>query len=140
MKPQEYNLILEDLKGNIINLTEYSNETIFISFWATWCPPCRAEMPSLQELYDRYNEKMQIFLISSEEKSKVQTYLKEFGYDLPVYFQKSPAIGILNVNSLPTSFLISSKGGILVHKKGAANWNSMDFRKKLDIILTTNLN
>jgi thiol-disulfide isomerase/thioredoxin len=138
MKSEEYSLILEDLKGNTIDLTDYSKETIFISFWATWCPPCRAEMPSIQKLYNLYNGKMHMFIISSEEKTKVQNYLREFGYDLPVYFQKSRAIGVLDVNSFPTSFLISSKGEILVHKKGAANWDSMDFRKKLESILCPN--
>jgi thiol-disulfide isomerase/thioredoxin len=135
MKPEEYRLILEDIKGNTLDLTDYSKETIFISFWATWCPPCRAEMPSIQRLYNLYNGKMKMFLITNEEKTKVKSYLREFGYELPVYFQKSPAIGTLDVNSLPTSFLISSKGEILVHKKGAANWDSMDFKKKLENIL-----
>jgi thiol-disulfide isomerase/thioredoxin len=138
MKPEEYSLILEDLNGNTLDLNDYSKETIFISFWATWCPPCRAEMPSIQKLYNLYNGKMQMFLITNEEKTKVKSYLREFGYDLPVYFQKSPAIGVLDVNSLPTSFLISSKGEILVHKKGAANWDSMDFKKRLESILSQN--
>lgn len=138
MKPEEYGLILEDLNGNTLDLNDYSKETIFISFWATWCPPCRAEMPSIQKLYNLYNGKMQMFLITNEEKTKVKSYLREFGYDLPVYFQKSTAFGILDVNSLPTSFLISSKGEILVHKKGAANWDSMDFKKRLESILSQN--
>jgi thiol-disulfide isomerase/thioredoxin len=136
MKPEEYRLILEDLNGNTLDIADYSDETLFISFWATWCPHCRAEMPSIQKLYNLYKGKILMFLISNEEKTKVQSYLTEFGFNLPVYFQKSPATGVLEVNSLPTSFLISSKGEILVHKKGPAKWDSVDFRKKLESILS----
>jgi len=135
MSSGEYNLILEDLQGNMANLSEYSSKPIFISFWATWCPPCRAELPSIQKLYNSYGERLDFFLITTEERSKVETFLKENNYDLPVYFQKSSTSGVLRIQSYPTSFLISDKREILVQKKGGANWNSRSFRKKLDDIL-----
>jgi len=135
MKTEDYQLALEDLDGNSVNLSEYSNQTILISFWATWCAPCRAEMPSIQKMADRYGEKLPIFLITSEEKEKVSKFLQESGYHIPVYFQKSRSTGILDINSYPTTFLISSKGEIIIHKKGAANWNSKDLRRKLDELL-----
>jgi thiol-disulfide isomerase/thioredoxin len=135
MKPQEYQLMLEDLKGNQVNLADYSGKTVFISFWATWCPPCRAEMPSIQKLYNAYGDKLNVFLITTEERDKVQNYLDESGYNLPVYFQKSAASGVLNIQSYPTSYLISAEGEILIQKKGAADWNSRSFRKKLDELL-----
>jgi len=138
MKQQEYQLMLEDLKGNQVNLADYSDKTVFISFWATWCPPCRAEMPSIQKLYNAYGDKLNVFLITTEEKDKVQKYLDESGYDLPVYFQKSAAYGVLNIQSYPTSYLISAEGEILIQKKGAADWNSRSFRKKLDELLSRN--
>jgi thiol-disulfide isomerase/thioredoxin len=136
MQPSEYQMILEDLEGNTVNLASYSNQVIFVNFWATWCPPCRAEMPSIQKLFDAYGKKISFFLITNEDKSKVEKYLKENNYKLPVYFQRSASSGILDVSSLPTSLLISGKAEILVHKKGAANWNSEDFRTKLDEILS----
>ncbi len=135
MSPQEYQLILEDMQGNTVNLATSSGNATFISFWATWCPPCRAEMPSIQKLYDAYGERLSVYLITNEDRSKVQAYLDENGYNLPVYFQKSAANGILDIQSYPTSFLISAKGEVLVHKKGAADWNSKAFRKTLDGLL-----
>ncbi len=131
----DFQLVLEDMEGNTVNLADYSGRTIFVNFWATWCPPCRAEMPSMQELYNSYGEKLPIFLVTSEQRSKVVNYLTESGFDLPVYFQKSQAMGLFDVHSYPTSLLISESGEVLVNKKGAANWNSGDFRKKLDAIL-----
>jgi len=136
MKPNEYQLILEDLKGNSVNLADYSGKVLFISFWATWCPPCRAEMPSIQKLYDSYGDRLAILLITNEERGKVERFLDESEYNLPVYFQRSTTSGILDIQSYPTSFLISEKGEVLVHKKGAANWNSRSFRKQLNGILS----
>jgi len=140
VKPGEYQLMLEDLAGNTVNLSDYSNRLIYISFWATWCPPCRAEMPSIQKLYDGYGDKMPMFLITTEERSKVENYLTENGYNLPVYFQRSASTGIMDIQSYPTSMLISDKGKVLVHKKGAADWNSRTFRKTLDNLLNQNAN
>jgi thiol-disulfide isomerase/thioredoxin len=87
IKPEEFQLILEDLKGNTVNLSDYKNRTIFVNFWATWCPPCRAEMPAMQKLFNRYGTRIPIFLITSEEKSIVENYLRENAYNLPVYFR-----------------------------------------------------
>jgi len=135
MQADDYQLVLEDLEGNTINLSSYTDKTIFISFWATWCPPCIAEMPSIQKLTDSYGDKLPTFLITSEDRDKVINFLKENDYNLPVYFQKSQAKGILNISSYPTSFLISSNSEVIVHKTGAANWNSASFREKLNTIL-----
>jgi thiol-disulfide isomerase/thioredoxin len=135
MNHEEFQLILENLNGQTINLGDFKGKTIFVNFWATWCPPCRAEMPSLKKFCKLYGQKINVFLITTEERLKVLNYLKESGYDLPVYFQKSPAKGNLEVHSLPTSYLISEKSEILIYKKGAADWNSIAFRRKLDEIL-----
>ena len=78
---------------------------------------------------------MPVFLITTEDRSKVQKYLDEEGYDLPVYFQRSSAFGIMAISSYPTTMLISGEGEILVYKKGAADWNSGAFTKKLNQVL-----
>lgn len=135
MKASEYQMILENLEGETVNLADYSEKLVFISFWATWCPPCRAEMPSIQKLYNSYGDKMAFFLITTEDRTKVENFLTEYEYNLPVYFQKSGSQGIFDISSYPTSFLISDKQEILVQKKGAADWNSKGFRKKLDDLI-----
>ncbi|MCB8994939.1 MAG: TlpA family protein disulfide reductase [Bacteroidales bacterium] len=131
----EMNFLLEDIDGNQVNLSDFTGQTILVNFWTTWCPPCRAEMPSIQKLHDTYGNRLPMFLITNESRTKVLDYLKENDYKLPVYFQKSAGTGIFNVGTFPTSILISGKGQILVNKKGAANWNSGSFRDKLDEVL-----
>ena len=135
LKQEDYLLSLEDLDGNPVNLADFKGEVLFINFWATWCPPCRAEMPSMQEFCDRHGSDLKIFLITNEERDKVKSYLDEYGFHLPVYFQRSVAHGVFNIRSLPTSFVIGKNGEIFVNKKGAARWDSKGFEKKLKQIL-----
>ncbi|MFW5644276.1 MAG: TlpA family protein disulfide reductase [Bacteroidota bacterium] len=126
---------IRDFKNNDHTLGNFENEVILLNFWATWCPPCRAEMPAIQKLYNDYGEKIAMILVTSEEKEVVREYLNEFNYDLPVYFQTAPLPPSLKVTSIPTTFLIDKKGNIITEKKGAANWNSASFRSELDHLL-----
>lgn len=125
----------EDFEGNQYSLEDFQDEVILLNFWATWCPPCRAEMPSIQKLYNEYGNKIAMILITSEEKNIIRDYLEENNYDLPVYIQKTALTPSFPVQSIPTTFLIARDGSLLLKKTGAANWNSDDFKSKLDNLL-----
>lgn len=127
--------LIEDLKDNTFRLEDFDNEVVLLNFWATWCPPCRAEMPSLQKLYNDYGDKIAIILVTSEKEKVVLDYLNEYNYNLPVYFQRSTLPPSFRVNSIPTTFLIDKQGHIITEKKGAANWNSESFKRELDQLL-----
>lgn len=133
--PLDKDFLIEDLNDDTYRLENFDNEVILLNFWATWCPPCRAEMPSLQKLYNDYGDKIAMILVTSEEEKVVLDYLKDFNYDLPVYFQRSTLPPSFQVRSIPTTFLIDKKGNILTEKKGAANWNSNSFRNELDQLI-----
>ena len=129
----EWQLI--DLEGNEINLSNSKNEVILINVWATWCPPCIAEMPSLQELYADYKDQVDFYFVANDKPEAVKKFLAKHKYNFPVFMQASNAPNQLQSNSLPTTFLIDKKGNIVVSKTGAANWNSDQFRAKLDELL-----
>lgn len=131
----EWALAFEDAAGQTQTLQNYSGDVILLNFWATWCPPCRAEMPSMQKLYDDYGDRIKMVLISSEERAVVEDYINEQEYTMPWYIQRSALSPGFEVNSIPTSFLISKSGDIVLKKKGAANWNSRSFREELDKLL-----
>jgi thiol-disulfide isomerase/thioredoxin len=135
LKPEDYNLILEDQNGKIVNLADHRGEFIFISFWATWCPPCRAELPSIFNLYELYGDRISFFLVTTEDSRKVKEFIDENGYDLPVYFQKSSGSDLLNATSYPTTYIISKEAEILVKKKGAAKWDSRGVKNRIDELL-----
>lgn len=131
LSEEDRSFLFEDLAGKSYELGDFEGEVILLNFWATWCPPCRAEMPSIQKLYDEYGDKIAIILVSSEEKEVIETYLQEQSYNLPVYIQRTALPPSFPVRSIPTTFLINKEGQILLEKKGAANWNSEAFRQQL---------
>ena len=136
LSDKDYLLSLEEIPtGKITRLGDFKGEIIILNFWATWCPPCRAEMPSLQNLYKDYQDKIKFVLVSNEDENKIMDYFKEYGYDMPVYIQRSALPPSFPVSSIPKTYLIGRNGQILVEKTGAANWNSDKFRKQLDDLM-----
>lgn len=119
----------------VVNFKDFENKVVFINFWATWCPPCRAEMPMIQDLYNTYNGKIEFVMVTNENWEKVNTYFTKNSYDLPAFNSLStPPKNFTETNSIPASYLIDKKGQIRVSKVGAAKWNSnnmIDFIDKL---------
>lgn len=129
---EDYNWKLETLDGNFKNLSESKNRVLLINLWATWCPPCIAEMPSLQRLYDDYGDRVDFYFISAEKPEKLKKFMKEKGYTFPVFIQKQEAPLDFNSNSLPTTYLLSKNGELLIEKVGAAAWDNDAVKKLLD--------
>jgi len=107
----------------------------FISYWATWCPPCIAELPGIQKLYKDYGDKVDFVLLTHEEPEKVLRFINKKGYELPIYFPQMRAPVILQENSIPTNYVIDANGKIIIKETGAADWNSKKVRKLLDELL-----
>jgi len=117
------------------NLQSYKGKVIFINLWATWCPPCRAEMPSIQALYNDYKDKVAFVFITTDVKVKVDKYYTENNFNLPTYDAVSNPIPQLSTRSIPTTFIIDKKGKLATKETGASNWNSGQVRKMLDDLI-----
>src|SRR5690606_12449975 len=130
-----YSWELVDLEQRTFNLETQKGEVILINFWATWCPPCVAEMPSMQELYRDYGEKVSFLFVTDDNPEKVVNFLKKRDYDLPVYYSRSQQPAMLSSKLLPTTYIINKEGKIVVAETGAADWNSAKTRKLLDALL-----
>lgn len=102
------NIVVETNKGTTFDLSK-ADKPVFINFWTTWCPPCRAEMPSIQNLYEEYRNKMDFILIDlKESKQTVQDFLieNEF-FTFPVGYDTTDIYGDkLNIISIPTTFIV----------------------------------
>lgn len=134
-KIANYNWVLEDVRGKRVEFSEFENEVIVVNFWATWCPPCIAEMPSFQELYVDYGEKAKFLFVSSEQHEVVDNYMKRKRYSLPSFKMLTKAPEPMDGRTLPTTYVISKDGSIVVDKVGSADWNSDSFRKTLDKLI-----
>jgi len=124
LKDQDFNWILQDDQGNPVNMDTFRGKVVFLNFWATWCPPCVAELPEIQNAYEKHGDKVSFMLVTTQEPEVVQTFLDKYGYELPVYYQGTPAPGVFESRSIPTTFIISRDGKIVTKKSGAVNWDS----------------
>ena len=131
----DYEWKLVDASGKQVELSDFSGKVILLNYWATWCPPCIAEMPSLQNLYNDYQDKMVFIFLTNDDKPKVDAFMKKREFTLPVYYQASNAPSKLSTNSLPTTFLIDQNGKILIEEVGASDWNGESMRAILDKLL-----
>lgn len=131
----DYSWKLKEVNVLDANLNESENRVILINLWATWCPPCVAEMPSFQELYDEYGDKVDFYFITSEKVQVINSFMEKHSYNLPIYQPLEEAPPLLNSRALPTTYVINKKGDIVINKTGVANWNSAKTRDILDKLI-----
>jgi thiol-disulfide isomerase/thioredoxin len=130
-----YSWELIKLEGGTDSLKASEGKVVIVNLWATWCPPCVAEMPSMQALYDAYGDQVDFYFVSAEEKSRLTKFLQKNEYNLPVYKEASKAPEIFRVTTIPTTFVISKKGKLIMKTTGAADWNSDEVHAVLDKLL-----
>lgn len=114
--------------GQVTNLSEIKDSVVFLNFWATWCPPCRAEMPSIQNLHNEYGDKIIFALVSNENQTVIKKYLNDNDYHFPIVTPTNEPKGRLSFSTIPTTYIIGKKGELLVSKKGAAKWDGQNIK------------
>lgn len=121
-----------DLQGDKENLARSKGKLVLVNHWATWCPPCVAEMPSLQRLHQDYGHYVDFYFVSQEDPEVIQRFLQKNGWDLPVYRPAEAPPDLLSAQVLPTTYLIDQEGNIRIKETGAAKWDSETVRELLD--------
>ena len=128
-KEGSYNFWLEDFNGNRVSFSEYKGKVTFINFWATWCPPCVAEMPDIHSLYKERNDEVAFVMISlDKDKQKAREYIKQKAYDFPVFFLKSSLPNTYDTHAIPTTYVLDKNGSIKVENHGMAKYNTEKFK------------
>jgi peroxiredoxin len=113
---------LLDLDGNEVGLSEFRGEVVFVNFWATWCPPCRAEMPDIESLYQEYKDKglVVIGIDIGESEATVRQFVQQGGYSWTFVLDSTGAVASnYNIRAIPTSFFIDREGVIQAVNIGA---------------------
>lgn len=129
---EHLNWEVEDLEGSRIKMDQFFGRPVFLNFWATWCPPCIAEMPSIQRLYDIYGDEVAFVLASHEEAKVLSAFLNKKHYTMPVYVLRGTVPEVFYSRSIPATFLISPQGKIVMKKQGAAKWDGSRVKELLD--------
>lgn len=130
-----YNFKVTNEDGQVIDIETLRGKTIFLNIWATWCPPCVAEMPSINALYQDFeNNENVVFLMISEDKdfNKAKDWIVSKELDLPIYQLASPLPDLYETGFVPSTFVISPKEKVVVRKTGMANYDTKRFRNLLN--------
>lgn len=131
----DYNWYLRDGNDVTYNFQQAKGKVVLINFWATWCPPCIAEMPSMQKLYNDYHDKIVFLFVTNETLDVINPFMEKHQYTFDVYRPTSHYPAQFDVTSIPRTFLIDNEGHIIIDKSGATNWNSDAVRNIIDDLL-----
>ncbi|HEV8539953.1 MAG TPA: TlpA disulfide reductase family protein [Nitrospiraceae bacterium] len=127
------NFQLTDLNGNELSLANYRGKVVLVNFWATWCGPCRVEMPAMQLLYQDFDRKdFEILAVSTDPQGMAVTrpFRDALGLGFPILHDSDFRIGVLyGARTLPMTFILD-RDGIITHRIfGARDWQSSEARQ-----------
>lgn len=141
VKKFNYNFSIKDMNGNVLDVADFKGKTIFLNIWATWCGPCRMEMPSIQSLYNQVDKEKVMFIMLSVDRQgdeeKIKNYIKDKEYTFPVYVPASLLPNQLQVGMIPSTFVISPEGKVVSSETGAANYDTPEFKAFLEKIISS---
>jgi len=119
------NFTVRDKAGKKVSLSDFKGKSVVVNFWASWCPPCKEEMPYFNEVYKELGSEVQFMMVdlvdgSRETQSKANTFIKENNYTFPVYFDTDQSAAIAySIYSIPTTIFIDKTGKIVQTHTGA---------------------
>lgn len=128
-----------DAAGKKINLSDYLGKPVVLNFWASWCGPCKSEMPGFDNLYKEYGDSVEFLMVNltdgmQETQEKADNFMKEEGYSFPIYYDHdSSAAYTYGISSIPTTFLINTEGNIEAYAMGAISEDALE--NALDMIV-----
>jgi len=120
---------LEDLRGSMVSLKDFRGKVIFLNFWASWCGPCRIEMPAMELLWQVFQDDDFVILAVDvkEERDTVSSFIEKNDYTFPVLLDsRGKVANMYDVRAYPTSFLIDWEGKVVGKAVGAREWASKD--------------
>jgi thiol-disulfide isomerase/thioredoxin len=124
---QAVDFSLEDLQGRERRLSSFEGKVVFLNFWATWCGPCRAEIPSMEQLYTKLKDgNFTIVAVNSQESSQqVSDFVLDSGMSFPVLLDSTGKVGATyGVRAIPTTYIIDPSGAIRARMVGTREWYS----------------
>lgn len=124
---------VKDANGKIVNLKDFKGKTVFVNLWATWCGPCRREMPSIESLSKKLaGKKVEFVMLSLDEDfTKALNYSKSSNLTLPMYCPAANLPQLFNVDGIPATFIFNKKGELIHNIQGSVNYDTEEFVKML---------
>lgn len=128
-----------DLEGNAYKLSDFRGKPVVLNFWASWCGPCKSEMPEFQKFYDTYGEQINFVVVNltdgyQETKETASAYVEKQGYTFPVYYDTDvDGASAYGVNAVPVTYFIDAEGYLKAGAQGALS--ASRFQQGIDLLL-----
>lgn len=130
---------LHDMQGRQVRLSDLRGKVVIVNFWATWCPPCRAEMPSMETLYQTFKEDDLVLLalnVEEDGRELVENFLRESPYSFPILLDSEAEVQQrYGVFQFPESFIIDRNGVVVKKVIGAVHWMNGDLYRLLHFMV-----
>jgi peroxiredoxin len=130
---------LKDLSGKKVEIKEFQGKVIFLNFWATWCGPCKEEMPGMEVLHRQFKEKKFVLLTISvdyEGLKPVQEFINKHQYTFSILLDpKCETLDLFEVKGIPTTFLIDKKGKMVGKAIGPRDWKSQEIISLINLLI-----
>jgi len=124
-------ILFKNPDGEVIELSDQKGKVVFINFWATWCPPCIAEMPSINKLYSEFrnNNKVMFLMVDVDnEREKSQKFMDKRKFELPVYTPASPIPPSYMSGAIPTTLVLNKYGKVVFKHEGMGDFSNEEFK------------
>mgnify|MGYP005753376445 CR=1 FL=1 len=130
-----YNFDLELLSGGQTKLSDYEGKKVIVNFWATWCPPCKEEMPEMQKYYEDYSDDVEILAInitSQDTLDNVKKFIEAGQFTYPILLDESRVFAYYEVLNMPATFFINEEGVITGRHEGPLTYEMLhNYVKKM---------
>ena len=130
--PMATDFTVYDATGNTRKLSEFRGRPVVVNFWASWCGPCKSEMPDFQKAYEKYGDMVAFMMVNmtdgmQETRSSAEAFLAKNNYTFPVYFDEDLSAAInYDVWSIPATYLVNAEGQLVAWTSGALNMAALE--------------
>lgn len=120
---------MTDANGNIVNLSSFKGKKVFVNLWATWCPPCRVEIPSIEELAGKMDKQAVIFVMLSldENFDIARQFAAAKKMKLPIYYPAEKLPALFNTEGIPATFIFDEQGHLVKQVNGADDYSTAQY-------------
>lgn len=133
----DFSMNLINAKGERVSMQQFKGKVVFINIWATWCPPCIAEMPGINSLFNDVKHEDIVFLMLSVDQDfeKAKRFNEKKGFDFEIYEVDGEMPHMYHTESIPTTFVIGANGELMLTHRGMADYNTTEFKAFLKSLL-----
>ena len=129
--------IFYDIDGNAYTLSDFQGKPVILNFWASWCGPCKSEMPDIEEAYKEYGDEIQFLIVNltgSDTVADASAYIAEQGYTFPVFYDnESQGAALFSVSSIPVTYFIDESGNVVAYASGTMSASRL--QQGIDLLL-----